>query len=116
MTGQEMCEAIVRHREPGLPDNEVARRARQFWNLSRSGGLGHVIDAYLEMRGERIAAGLEPEDPIPQSPVVGELIFRMAAGGAEELFFDGNTWRLSAFFPAKQDVCEPQYNAGRVKP
>lgn len=101
MTGQEMFEAIVRHRFPLLPEERVAKMALEYWEASRDCSLHHVYDAYDWMRIEQIATG-GADDPEPESPANGDRYARRAAGGVEQLEWFGSGWRRVRFVDVKE--------------
>lgn len=98
MTGQQMCEEVVRYRNPGLSADEIAEKAREAWYASRDGSLAGVMFAYEDMRIEQIAKGERPDDPEPPEPAVGALRIRKTSRGAEQLCFDGASWQSYRLF------------------
>ena len=99
MTGQEMCEEIIRYRNPGLADEAVTEKAREMWRESPDGSLSGVLFVYEDMRLEQIAKGERQDDPEPVAPVVGDLrTRRRSEGGAEQICFDGRAWVLCRIF------------------
>jgi hypothetical protein len=99
MTGRQMCEEVVRYRNPEISADEVAEKAREAWYASRDGSLAGVFGAYQDMCVEQIAKGERPDDPEPSSPAPGDLRRRKVDGGVETLCFDGNRWFSQGIWP-----------------
>jgi hypothetical protein len=101
MTGKEMCEAILKHRDPSLEGDALTRAAEQLWAASPSGELVHVFGAYQDMRLEQVANGSAEEDPLPDNAAVGDLAIRKMGSGAAVMVMT-DQWRVQVLWSPAQ--------------